>query len=130
MILLDTNVCIGFLHGDQRVLRNHATARELMAIPGMVLGELYYGIEKSQRRLENLKLTEEFLATVSVCHADDEGMKMCGELNAGLEKSGKRVDDADVLIAATAICNNATLATGNLKHFSRFEGLKVENWFV
>ena len=56
-------------------------------------------------------------------------MKKFGELKAGLEKTGKRVDDADVLIAATAICNNATLATGNLKHFSRFEGLKVENWF-
>ena len=27
------------------------------------------------------------------------------------------------------ICNDATLATGNVKHFSRFEGLKLQNWF-
>ena len=129
MILLDTNVCTGFLHGDRRVLSRHAQATELMSIPGMVLGELYYGIEKSQNRAENLLQTERFLDTVSIVHADDAVMKKFGDLKAALEKSGNRVDDADVIIAATAICNDATLATGNVKHFSRFEGLKLQNWF-
>lgn len=129
MILLDTNVCIGFLHGDRRVLSRHAQATELMSIPGMVLGELYYGIEKSQNRAENLLQTERFLGTVSVVHADDAVMKKFGDLKAALEKSGNRVDDADIIIAATAICNDAKLATGNVKHFSRFEGLKLQNWF-
>ena len=129
MILLDTNVCIGFLHGDRRVLSRHAQATELMSIPGMVLGELYYGIEKSQNRAENLLQTERFLDTVSIVHADDAVMKKFGDLKAALEKYGNRVDDADIIIAATAICNDATLATGNVKHFSRFEGLKLQNWF-
>ena len=129
MILLDTNVCIGFLHGDRRVLSRHAQATELMSIPGMVLGELYYGIEKSQNRAENLLQTERFLDTVSIVHADDAVMKKFGDLKAALEKSGNRVDDADIVIAATAICNEGTLATGNVKHFSRFEGLKLQNWF-
>ena len=129
MILLDTNVCIGFLHGDRRVLSRHAPATELMSLPGMVLGELYYGIEKSQNRAENLLQTERFLDTVSIVHADDAVMKKFGDLKAALEKSGNRVDDADIIIAATAICNDATLATGNVKHFSRFEGLKLQNWF-
>ena len=129
MILLDTNVCIGFLHGDRRVLSRHAQATELMSIPGMVLGELYYGIEKSQNRAENLLQTERFLDTVSIVHADDAVMKKFGDLKAALEKSGNRVDDADIIIAATAICNDATLATGNVKHFLRFEGLKLQNWF-
>ena len=129
MILLDTNVCIGFLHGDRRVLSRHAQATELMSIPGMVLGELYYGIEKSQNRAENLLQTERFLGTIPVVHADDAVMKKFGDLKAALEKSGNRVDDADIIIAATAIRNDATLATGNVKHFSRFEGLKLQNWF-
>ena len=80
MILLDTNVCIGFLHGDRRVLSRHAQATELMSIPGMVLGELYYGIEKSQNRAENLLQTERFLDTVSIVHADDAVMKKFGDL--------------------------------------------------
>ena len=129
MILLDTNVCIGFLHGDPRVLNRHAQAADLMAIPGMVLGELYYGIEKSQNKAENLLQTEGFLGTVSVIHADDAVMRKFGDLKATLERSGNRVDDADIIIAATAFCNDATLATGNVKHFSRFKGLKLQNWF-
>ena len=56
-------------------------------------------------------------------------MKKFGDHKAMLEKSDDRVDDADIIIAATAICNDATLATGNVKHFSRFEGLKLQNWF-
>lgn len=129
MILLDTNVCIGILHGDQRVLSMLALAKEDMAVPGMVLGELYYGVEKSQRRPENLMAVESLLNILPVIHADDAVMKKFGEYKAVLEKAGNRVDDADVIIAATAFCRDATLATGNVKHFSRFEGLKYQNWF-
>ena len=129
MILLDTNVCVGFLHGDPRVLEKHAQATDLMAVPGMVLGELYYGIEKSKNRVENLLQTEGFLNTVAIIHADDTVMRKFGEIKASLERSGNRVDDADVIIAATAICNDATLATGNVRHFSRFDELKLQNWF-
>jgi predicted nucleic acid-binding protein len=39
-----------------------------------------------------------------------------------------RVDDADVLIAATALRYNAVLVTGNVRHFSRFDGLVIEDW--
>lgn len=96
----------------------------------MVEGELYYGVEKSARRDENRDKTDRLLALLPVYHADDAVMKKFGELKATLERSGKRVDDADVLIAATAICNDAVLATGNVRHFSRIEGLKLQNWFA
>ena len=131
MILLDTNVCVGFLHKDSAIIQRLSSAlvEDDVAIPGMVEGELYYGVEKSARREENLTLTESFISKMGVIHADDAVMKKFGDLKAALEKTGKRVDDADIIIAATAICNNATLATGNVKHFSRFEGLKLQNWF-
>ena len=51
-----------------------------------------------------------------------------GNLKAELETIGLRVDDADLLIAATAIIYKATLVTANTKHFSRFKGLKLEDW--
>jgi tRNA(fMet)-specific endonuclease VapC len=36
----------------------------------------------------------------------------------------------DLKIAATAIANNATLLSRNLKDFNKVPGLKVENWAV
>ena len=72
----------------------------------MVEGELFYGVEKSERRDENRER----------------------ELKAKAEAAGRRVDDADVIIAATALRHGAVLVTGNTRHFSRFEGLKIDDW--
>lgn len=131
MILIDTNICIAYLHGDRNVTRKLLRADETdhVMIPGMVEGELFYGVEKSGRKEENREKTEQLLALIPVCHADDAVMKKFGELKAALEKEGNRVDDADVLIAATALCADATLVSGNVRHFRRFKGLKLENWF-
>lgn len=44
-------------------------------------------------------------------------------------KKGELIEDADLLIAATCIVNDLVLITNNRKHFSRIEGLDIENWF-
>ena len=131
MILLDTNICIAYLHGDRNVTREllQADEADCVMIPGMVEGELFYGVEKSCRREENREKTVRLLALIPVYHADDAVMKKFGELKASLETEGNRVDDADVLIAATALCAGATLVSGNVRHFKRFRGLKLQNWF-
>lgn len=41
---------------------------------------------------------------------------------------GKQIEDNDIFIAATAIVNDCTLVTANIKHFERVEGLKLINW--
>ena len=129
MILLDTNICIGILHANPKVLGHVQVANEVIGIPAMVEGELYYGVEKSDFREENLVATNKLLKSLVVYHTTDESMRKFGDLKASLERQGRRVDDADVIIAATALTLDATLATGNSKHFARFDGLKVENWF-
>lgn len=131
MIFIDTNICIAYLKGDKRIQKRllRADEAESVCVPGMVEGELFYGVEKSLKRAENLDKTNQLLALFPVVHADDAVMSKFGEIKAALEKSGNRVDDADALIAATAICNDAVLATGNVKHFSRFDGLRIQNWF-
>ena len=41
---------------------------------------------------------------------------------------GIRIEDMDLLIAATAIYNELTLVTNNTKHFENVPNLKIENW--
>jgi tRNA(fMet)-specific endonuclease VapC len=45
-----------------------------------------------------------------------------------LRKKGTIVDDFDLLIGSTAICNNMTVVTENLKHLGRIDGISIENW--
>jgi predicted nucleic acid-binding protein len=128
--ILDTNICVRFLRGEESVVRRLLDADENddLRIPAMVEGELFYGVEKSERRDESREKVKALLAFLPVCHADDETMEKFGELKAKAEAAGRRVDDADVIIAATAMRHGALLVTGNTRHFSRFDGLEIEDW--
>jgi predicted nucleic acid-binding protein len=44
--------------------------------------------------------------------------------------AGNRLDDADVLIGATARILGIGVATGNVRHFSCIPKLEVVNWIV
>jgi tRNA(fMet)-specific endonuclease VapC len=45
-----------------------------------------------------------------------------------LKKEGMFINDADILIASVVKAHDAVLVTNNEEHFSRIEGLKIENW--
>jgi tRNA(fMet)-specific endonuclease VapC len=45
-----------------------------------------------------------------------------------LKPLGRLIEDADTLIAATALHEKAILVTDNTKHFARVPGLQLENW--
>lgn len=45
-----------------------------------------------------------------------------------MEKSGKKIGDMDMFIAATALEEDLIVVTGNVEHFNRIPGLKIENW--
>jgi predicted nucleic acid-binding protein len=55
-------------------------------------------------------------------------MARFGVEKARLIAAGTPVEDADVLIAATALVCGGRIATGNVRHFSRFENLEVMAW--
>jgi predicted nucleic acid-binding protein len=47
---------------------------------------------------------------------------------AALRRSGRTVEDADILISAFCIVNGYTLVTNNTKHFADIDGLQLANW--
>jgi len=58
----------------------------------------------------------------------DEIAKKAAEIFAELRKKGQVIGHNDVLIAATAITQSMILITNNVAHFSRIEGLEIDNW--
>ena len=45
-----------------------------------------------------------------------------------LKKKGNLIEDADILMASTAIVEDLVLITNNINHFKRVKRLKLDNW--
>lgn len=92
----------------------------------IVVGELYKGAFRSQaeeRHLQNID--ERVLPVVTTLPYDVAVARIYGRIRARLEMAGQSLADADLQIAATAIYHDLELVTGNLRHFSRIQGLRI-----
>ena len=90
--------------------------------------ELYYGAYKSKKIANNLAKIKIIENTFEIIPVSRELVEIFGVLKSGLEKSGKPLDDFDLILASTAMSHNLTIVTNNEKHFGRIDGLKMENW--
>lgn len=77
-----------------------------------------------------LKEAQQFFARTDVLPLTTAIVDRAAELYGDLSRSGAIVGDADILIAATALENGLVLATNNVKHFSRFPSLVIDNWLA
>jgi len=100
-------------------------SREEQFTSAVVIGELYKGAYRSQARDRHLtNIEQRILPAVTVLPYDTGTAKIFGRIRAHLEETGTILPDADLQIAATALCHDLELVTGNLRHFSRISGLK------
>lgn len=51
-----------------------------------------------------------------------------GDELSSLKKAGQLLGVEDVLIASTALSHHCVLVTANIRHFSRVDALRTENW--
>jgi predicted nucleic acid-binding protein len=101
--------------------------REDQFTSAVVIGELYRGAWRSAARERHLaNIENRVLPAVTVLPYDLPAARTCGEISARLEESGMMLADADLQIAATAVHHGLTLVTGNLRHFQRVPGLKLD----
>ncbi len=67
---------------------------------------------------------------VGPCAARDRSALTCqkvfGEIQAGLARHGQGLADADLQIAATAIHHGLEVVTGNVRHFERIPGIRIQ----
>ncbi len=128
MKILDTDVCIEVLRGNERVLERRQRALDEVATTWITACELAFGAAKSRAPEKNQTLVTEFLATLSVVGLDFPAAERFGRLKARMEQGGNIIADADLLIAAITLARGASLVTGNLRHYARLDGLRLEDW--
>jgi len=124
--LLDSNTVIGLLKGDLED-RRQALAGDRAFVNVVVLGELYYGAERSNRTEENLATFDRFAAQTTILDCDRETARHYGEIKDQLRKRGRPIPENDIWIAASARQYDLTVVTGD-RHFDEIEGLPTEGW--
>jgi tRNA(fMet)-specific endonuclease VapC len=130
MYILDTNACIEFLrHRDSTVARHLAGVRPAeVALCSVVKAELYFGALRSARPEHSLRQLDQFFAGLVSLPFDDLAAEAYGSLRAQLDQQGTPIGPNDLLIAAIALANRATLVTHNTREFGRVPNLAIEDW--
>jgi tRNA(fMet)-specific endonuclease VapC len=127
---LDTNHLSALLRHDETTLRQIAqriTDQHEITFNAISYFETKRGLDLPRYARKHtifVKLVEEYgMLALNTAVLDRAAM-----IYQDLRSKGTPLEDADILIAATAIEHDAILVTDNTKHFARVDGLKLENW--
>ena len=128
--MLDTNICVyAVKQKPEKVFRK---LKEMdpadVCISAVTYAELSCGVEKSAAVEKNRLALSLLLANIEILDFDSKAAEEYGRVRADLEKRGVPIGSLDMMIAGHARSLGYTVVTNNLKEFSRFSGLKTENW--
>ena len=131
--LVDTTVCVAVINGKSPSVRakvlSEVNGGAELAVSSVTVFELWYGVEKSERKGANARRLLSFLADhVTTLVFDDEDARAAGKIRAELEAAGRRISEYDALIAGQALRRGLTVVTANIREFERVPNLSCENW--
>ncbi|HLD15268.1 MAG TPA: type II toxin-antitoxin system VapC family toxin [Candidatus Nanoarchaeia archaeon] len=125
-ICLDTDFLVNLLRNRKEEVDfiNKIENFSSLATTSINLFELYYGAFKLGK-IKDILAIEFLKQKVEILLPDDEVAIKAGEMAAKLEKNGKMMELKDLLIGVTALKNNFSVKTYNIKDFSRITGLSL-----
>lgn len=124
--LIDTDWVIDYLRGRRSAV---ALLEDFppgdIGISTITYGEVYEGIVLGPQRRINEDALNEFLRVADVVQLTRPIMRRDARIRGELRRVGRRLEDTDLLIAATALDHDVTLVTRNVNHFTRVPGLRL-----
>ena len=127
MFLLDTNIAIHALQGNDRVIAKIGNYEGNVALSALTLAELQPGLfaVSGDQALKQKRL-EAFLARIPVFAFTVAAVEAYGQIVAA--RGYSRAKAFDRMIAAHALSVGAVLITDNTADFADIPGLTAENW--
>lgn len=128
LLMLDTDVSSYIIKRRPQSLAQHFERHaDEICVSVVTAAELRFGVEKS-KNAKLAELVESFLERLSVLDWTLAVTPHYARIRAALERIGKPIGNADLMIAAHAAAAGATVVTNNVRHFADVPGLKVEEW--
>lgn len=112
--LLDITALIDLFRGQESTaaLISELAKESILAVSPVVIAEIYSGIRASE-----MHSVEIFLSTLVLFPINGSIARKAGLYQRDYRKKGITIALADCLIAASAVENNLTLVTNNLRHY-------------
>jgi len=131
--LLDSNAVNALADQRQPAIQRAAEARgrgDRIGTCEPVIADLYYGLEFSSSRAENLVRLERTLSRLSSWPFDRQAAREYGRLAADLRRRGRPMQVIDMMLAAIALnLPNCVVVTTD-SDLSAVPGLPVVNWML
>jgi len=126
--MLDTDIASYLIRGDRpEVTAKFAELYENCVLSGITAAELQYGARKRGSRALTRKVRA-LCDLVEIIPWGRPAAEAYAKLRVELENAGTPIGNMDMLIAASAIAEDAVLVTNNTAHFFRIGSLKLECW--
>jgi tRNA(fMet)-specific endonuclease VapC len=130
VVQADSDTIVEILRRNSRShknLQNHLQQFGHLAISAVTLLEVERGLHVRQAAVqrEQMNLLRPYLIILS---ATEEVALLAADLYTSLRDSNQLLPDADLLVAATALLHDLTLATSNGRHFGRIAALRLVDW--
>ncbi|HMF33871.1 MAG TPA: type II toxin-antitoxin system VapC family toxin [Candidatus Lokiarchaeia archaeon] len=129
MICLDSDILIGHLRQNSDALKfiqEHESEGLVTTI--ITKFELLIGAKISKKRVGNLTKVRDLIARLPSLDFSSEEIEECSDIYSELQNAGTMVDMRDIFIGGSCRRFKVPLATRNLDHFNRIDGLEVIQW--
>lgn len=129
-VILDTSILIeaerGQLGIDEFIREREEEPFGLSVITIVELLHGVYRANSSKRRLKRSAYVEKVIELFPVYPFDIPTTRIYADIWAQLRKKGIQIGAHDLMIGSTALALGFSVATFNIRHFERIEGLKIE----
>ena len=128
--LLDTDICSAHMRRPTQLAHRFVQHAGGLAIPTIVLAELYAGAHKHPNPAKLLPLIADLLQEVQVIDFDSACAERFGQVRGALLQQGITISRMDLLIASVALHHNLTLVTHNTADYQNIPGLRLDDWLI
>ena len=126
--MLDTDIASYLIRGDHPgVTEKFTELYEKCVISSITAAELQYGARKRNNRALTQKV-QALCNLIPIISWNEDAAGNYAKLRVELETAGTPIGNMDMMIAASAIAEEAVLVTNNTGLFSKIALLNLEDW--
>lgn len=129
-VILDTSFLIEAERRESEVSRFVDNGKEeVFGISVITVAELLHGVHRAdstRRRLKRSAYVEKVIELFPIYAFETTVARIYAELWADLAGKGIQIGAHDLIIGSTALSLGFSVATFNVRHFEKIQGLKIE----